>query len=184
MNELITLLAESIDSREDLPLGASARVMECASRFGQSLHLSPQEQLTLARGALLRDIGKLRIPNSLLLKQTILSHDEWEAVRAHTHRGGDLVKQTEGLRDIEDIVRYHHECWDGTGYPNGLEGNDIPRLAQIIRLVDVFCAMTAPRHYRKNVHSTKDALEHLRSESGKHFNAELVEAFLDGKIAR
>ncbi|HRI88209.1 MAG TPA: HD domain-containing phosphohydrolase [Candidatus Hydrogenedentes bacterium] len=183
-NELLFLLGEAIDSREDLQPGSSMRVMDCASRFGKSLHLSPEDQNTLERGALLRDIGKLRIPNSLLLKYTILTHDEWEAIRGHTHRGGDLVSVTAGLQDIENIVRFHHECWDGTGYPNGLERDEIPRLAQIVRLVDVFCAMTAPRHYRKNVHSTKDALDHLKSEAGKHFNGELVEAFLDAKIGK
>lgn len=81
-------------------------------------------------------------------------------------------------------MRYHHECWDGTGYPDGLEGKKIPRLAHIVRIVDVFCAMTATRHYRKNVHSLSDALDHIKSESGKHFAPDLVKIFVEAKIGK
>lgn len=180
--EALFLLADSIDSREELESGSSRRVMETASALGKVLKLSADELNTLERGALLRDIGKLRIPNSLLLKYTILTHDEWVTIRRHTHIGGDLVRDSFGLRDIEPIVRYHHECWDGTGYPDGLEGDAIPKLAQIVRIVDVFCAMTSRRHYRQHVHSVQGVLDHIRGEAGKHFSTELVEAFMDAKV--
>lgn len=181
-DEMLQLLAEAIDSREELQVGSSRRVMEHASRFGKALKLSAKDQGILERGALLRDIGKIRLPNSVLLKYTILTHDEWDAIRKHTHLGGDLVKKIPLLKDIEPIVRHHHECWDGTGYPDGLEGKKIPRLAHIVRIVDVFCAMTARRHYRKNVHSVRDALDHIKSESGKHFAPDLVKVFVEAKI--
>ena len=182
--DLLHVLAEAIDSREELAVGSSLRVMDHARRFGKALKLSAKDQRTLERGALLRDVGKIRLPNSVLLKYTILTHDEWTAIRKHTHLGGDLVKKIPSLKDIEPIVRYHHECWDGTGYPDSLEGKKIPRLAQIVRIVDVFCAMTAVRHYRKNVHSLSAALDHLKSESGKHFDPDLIAVFLKAKIGK
>lgn len=180
--ELLQLVAHAIDSREDLEPGSSLRVMDHASRFGRALRLSPDEQFTLERGALLRDIGKLKIPNSVLLKYTILSHDEWLTIQRHTHIGGDLVKETRALADIEPIVRWHHECWDGTGYPDGLERDAIPRLAHIVRIVDVFCAMTSKRHYRKTTATRDEALQYLRSEAGKHFAPDLIEAFQDMRV--
>lgn len=182
--DTLTLLAEAIDSREELAPGSSLRVMDHAVRFGKALKLSAKDLRTLERGALLRDIGKIRIPNSVLLKYTILTHDEWDMIRKHTHLGGAIVKKISSLKDIEPIVRYHHECWDGTGYPDGLEGKKIPRLAHIVRIVDVFCAMTAVRHYRQNVHSLAQALEYIKSESGKHFAPDLVDVFIKAKIGK
>ena len=182
--DTLTLLAEAIDSREQLAPGSSVRVMDHASRFGKALRLSAKDQRTLERGALLRDIGKIRIPNSVLLKYTILTHDEWDTIRKHTHLGGVIVKKVPSLKDIEPIVHYHHECWDGTGYPDGLEGKKIPRLAHIVRIVDVFCAMTAVRQYRKNVHSLAQALDHIKSEAGKHFAPDLVDVFIKAKIGK
>lgn len=182
--DTLTLLAEAIDSREELAPGSSLRVMDHAVRFGKALKLSAKDLRTLERGALLRDIGKIRIPNSVLLKYTILTHDEWDMIRKHTHLGGAIVKKVPSLKDIEPIVRYHHECWDGTGYPDELEGKKIPRLAQIVRIVDVFCAMTAMRHYRQNVHSLAQALEHIKSEAGKHFAPDLVKIFVEAKIGK
>jgi putative two-component system response regulator len=183
-DDMLLLLADAIDSREELALGSSARVMEHASRFGKALKLSAKDQRILERGALLRDIGKISVPNSVLLKYSILTHDEWDLIRKHTHLGGALVKKIPSLKDIEPIVRFHHECWDGTGYPDGLEGKKIPRLAHIVRIVDVYCAMTSRRSYRKNVHSSRDVIDHIKSESGKHFAPDLVKVFLDAKIGK
>ncbi len=181
--ELLELIAHAIDSREDLVQGTSLRVKNHATRFAEALGLSASDQLTLERGALLRDIGKLKIRNEVLLKYTLLNHEEWDTLQRHTHIGADLVKRTEGLRDIEDIVRRHHECFDGTGYPDGMEGDAIPYLAQAMRILDVFCAMTSARHYRQGTFSIDEALDHLKSESGKHFHPELVKAFLKGNVA-
>lgn len=180
--ELLELIAHAIDSREDLAQGTSLRVKNHATRFAQALGLSAADQLTLERGALLRDIGKLKIRNEVLLKYTLLTHDEWDMLQRHTHIGADIVKRTEGLRDIEDIVRRHHECFDGTGYPDGLEGDAIPMLAQAMRILDVFCAMTSARHYRQGTFSVEEGLDHVKSESGKHFHPELAKVFLDKNV--
>ena len=180
--ELLELIAHAVDSREDLVQGASLRVKDHATRFAKALKLSSADQLTLERGALLRDIGKLKIRNEVLLKYTLLTHDEWTTLQRHTHFGADLVKRSEGLQDVEDILRRHHECFDGTGYPDGLEGDAIPLLAQAMRILDVFCAMTSARHYRQGKSSLQEALDHIASESGKHFHPELAQAFLDAKV--
>jgi putative two-component system response regulator len=180
--ELLELIAHAIDSREDLAQGTSLRVKNHATRFAKALGLSAADQLSLERGAFLRDIGKLKIRNEVLLKYTLLTHDEWDTLQRHTHIGADLVKRTEGLQDIEDIVRRHHECFDGTGYPDGLEGDAIPHLAQAMRILDVFCAMTSARHYRQGTASVEEALDHIKSESGKHFHPELAKVFLDGDV--
>jgi len=182
--EMLFLLAEALDCREGVPLGSSRRVMEHASRFGQALGLSVEERFVLERGALLRDIGKIRIPNEVLLKEGLLTYDEWRLIHEHPHLGMDLIAQTEALKHLSDIVRNHHECFDGDGYPDGLEGEAIPRLARMVKILDVYCAMTSPRHYRKGQSNHGEAVEYLRSEQGKHFDPQLVEVFIEANIGQ
>ncbi|GMU92361.1 MAG: hypothetical protein AMXMBFR4_14190 [Candidatus Hydrogenedentota bacterium] len=183
-DELLRLVADAIDCREELAPASSLRVMEHAARFGEALALPADEQLALERGALLRDLGKLRIPNSVLLKYALLTHDEWTTVQRHTHLGADMAKGSDGFKDIEPILRWHHENWDGTGYPDGLEGKAIPTLARIVRIVDTFCGMTSRRAYRKKIFTVKEASEHLRSEADKHFDGELLKVFFKEKIGK
>ena len=183
--ELLHLVASAVDAREDIAPGSSRRLMNLAGRFAQVLGLSSDDQLTLERGALVRDIGKLRVPNSVLLKNGVLSYDEWCLLKSHPHQGEEVIdNEIPALRDTIDIVRNHHECFDGTGYPEGLEGEAIPYLARVIKILDVFCAMTSVRHYRSSVASVEEAIAHLRSEQGKHFDGKLVEAFLDSGLGK
>jgi putative two-component system response regulator len=88
------------------------------------------------------------------------------------------------FQDIEDIVRCHHECFDGDGYPNGIEGEAIPYLARIMKILDVYCAMTSPRIYREGHATHTDAIAHLREEAGKHFDPVLTKAFIAGKVGK
>ena len=183
--ELIHLVASAIDAREDIAPGSSRRLMTLAGWFAKALKLSPDDQLTLERGALVRDIGKLRVPNNVLLKNGVLSYDEWCLLKSHPHQGEEVIKSDiPALSDTIDIVRNHHECFDGTGYPEGLEGDAIPYLARVLKILDVFCAMTSARHYRTGFASAEEAVAHLRSEQGKHFDGKLVEAFLDSGLAK
>ncbi|MEX2015598.1 MAG: HD domain-containing phosphohydrolase [Candidatus Hydrogenedentales bacterium] len=181
---LLRLLATAIDCREFYPPGDSLRVMEHASRFATALGLSADERLALERGALLRDIGKLDIPNEVLLKQDLLSYEDWQFVRRHTHIGGDMVRHIDGLQDIEPVCRYHHESFDGEGYPDGLKEDDIPLLARIVKIVDVYCAMTCYRFYREGHVTPEEALAHIKKERGGHFDPELVDVFLGKNVAR
>jgi HD-GYP domain-containing protein (c-di-GMP phosphodiesterase class II) len=179
---LYLLLAEAIDCREALSAGTSKRVMEHAARFGKALGLSAAERIRLERGALLRGIGKLRVPNKVLLKDGLLTYDEWALIQDHPRLGAELVHATPGLEDLEEAVLRYHECYDGTGYPDKLEGETIPLLGRIVRLLDVYCAMTSPRPYRSGTASKADAVAHLESERGKHFDPTLVDAFLQHDI--
>jgi HD-GYP domain-containing protein (c-di-GMP phosphodiesterase class II) len=179
---LLYLLAEAIDCRESFKPGSSVRVVEHATRFAEALGLDVDQQMVLERGALLRDIGKLKISNDVLLKDGLLTYDEWVLIQQHTNIGADLVCDKPGLEGVEDIVRCHHECFDGDGYPNKLEGDAIPYLARIVKIIDVYCAMTSPRAYRSGMASKNDALAHLKNERGKHFDPELVDVFLEKKV--
>ncbi|HOE66077.1 MAG TPA: HD domain-containing phosphohydrolase [Candidatus Hydrogenedentes bacterium] len=182
--ELLYLLAEALDCRETFAQSSSKRVKEHATRFAIALGLDESDQLLLERGALVRDIGKLRISNDVLLKASVLTYDEWIQIQGHPTKGGEIVAQIDALKDVEEIIRHHHECWDGTGYPNQIEGEAIPYLARAMRILDVYCAMTSPRHYRKGTSTHEDALAYLRSERGKHFDPKLVDAFVDGNVGR
>lgn len=180
--ELLYLLAEAVDCRESFKPKSTHRVVDHVTRFVKALGLDDGQRILLERGALLRDIGKLKIPNEVLLKDGLLTYEEWRLIQQHTNIGADLVRDMPGLEGIEEIVRYHHECYDGDGYPDKLEGEGIPYLARVLKIIDVYCAMTSPRAYRSGTSSKDDALGHLKSERGKHFDPELVEVFLDKKI--
>ncbi|HIJ65284.1 MAG TPA: HD domain-containing protein [Candidatus Hydrogenedentes bacterium] len=180
--ELLELLAEAIDCREAFTPGNSLRVRDHATRFARALGLSPSDQLTLERAALVRDIGKLRVPNEILLKDGLLTYDEWATLHTHTALGAALLEETGALKDTAEIVHWHHECYDGTGYPDGLEGDQIPYLARAMKILDVYCAMTSPRRYRAGLSSHREAEDHLRSEAGGHFDPDLVKTFLDANV--
>jgi response regulator RpfG family c-di-GMP phosphodiesterase len=181
---LMRLLADAIDCRESIPLGASERVRDHAERFANVLKLSAADQLTLERGALVRDIGKLRITNDVLLKKSVLTYDEFLLLQQHTSLGVEVLEQAGVFIDTIDIVKHHHEAYDGTGYPDRLEKDDIPLSARIMKLLDVYCAMTSPRSYRESHASHEEAVAHLTEERGKHFDPELVDAFVTGKVGR
>ncbi len=182
--ELLYLLAEAIDSREGFSRNTSRRVQEHASRMAMALNLSPEDRLLLERAALLRDIGKLHISNEVLLKRDVLTYDEWTLIQQHAHLGAELLLETAGLGDSAVIVRQHHECWDGTGYPDGLEGESIAYLARVMKILDVYCAMTSPRHYRRGSSSHEQTVQHLLNERGKHFDPALVDIFINANIGQ
>lgn len=182
--DMLLLLAEAIDCREEFRPGSSLRVKEHATRFAKALKLDPEETLTLERAALVRDVGKLRIPNRILLKDSVLTYDEWVLLRKHTSLGAEMLASMEGLKDTVEVVRRHHCNYDGTGYPDSLEGDQIPLLGRVLKLLDVYCAMTSPRHYRKGLSTHKDALDHLREERGKHFDPRLVDVFIKARVGR
>ena len=175
----LELLADALDARHAGSEGASRRVMDLSLRIGRRLGVSSDILIELARGALLRDIGKMRVPNSVLLKDGLLTYDEWYLIQNHTTLGAELAAATPGLADIAAIARSHHECFDGTGYPDKLEGRRIPQVARIVRLADVYVAMRSPRPYRTSVASNDEAIEHIREEREKHFDPEVVDAFLE-----
>lgn len=180
---ILHLLSDAVDARESIHAGSGRRIQEHAVRMAKALGLSPAEQLTLERGALLHDIGNISISNDVLLKRA-LDYDEWLLLQEHTNLGADLLEKMNVCKDVCDIVRYHHECWDGDGYPHKLEGEKIPYLARIMKLLDVYCAMTSPRHYRSSYATHDQAVDYLRSEQGKHYDPTLVDVFLDNDVGQ
>ena len=181
---LFQLLAEAVDAREGHKAGSCLRLADHAVRLGQAIGLSGDDLFALERGALLHDIGKIALNNDVLMKKSLLNYDEWLELHAHTTKGMELLRAHGFEQPVLDIVHLHHECFDGDGYPNHLEGEAIPLLARIVKLCDVFTAMTSPRHYRPGVPTIDDGLAQLRAERGKHFDPALVDAFLEHKIGR
>jgi HD-GYP domain-containing protein (c-di-GMP phosphodiesterase class II) len=133
--------------------------------------------LHVRRGALLHDIGKMGIPDSILLKPGPLSEAEWVIMRRHPNYAYELLSPIDYLRQALDIPHYHHEKWDGSGYPYHLEHERIPITARIFSIVDVWDALRSDRPYRAGWPDEK-VMDYLRAEAGKHFDPEVVKAFM------
>jgi len=179
---LLQLFAEAVDAREGMLTGSARRLEAHATRFAQALELDNAARLTLERGALLRDIGKIRIANDVLMKNSVLTYDEWILLQQHTHLGAQLLQELDFATDVIEIVRHHHESYDGDGYPSRLEGEAIPLLARAMKILDSYCAMTSPRHYRATHSTHEEAIAYLESERGKHFDPALVDVFIQHNI--
>jgi putative two-component system response regulator len=145
---VILNLGRAIEARDPYTEGHCERLAGYAAEMGAELQLSPAEMQVLYRGALLHDIGKIVVPDAILLKPGRLTADEFEVVKRHTTVGEMLCADFRALRLVRPIVRHHHERLDGSGYPDGLKGDAIPLLAQIIGIVDVFDALTTSRSYK------------------------------------
>lgn len=179
---LLELLAQALECRESGTLDGPRRMRAVAMQLADAVALTEDERQTLEKGVYVHDIGKMCLTNEVLLKRNLLTHDDWVTLRAHTTLGAEMVSGIPFLRDTRDLVHRHHECFDGTGYPDGLEGDAIPKLGYLMKIIDVYCSMTSPRHYRKTVGSRDDALAYLREEQGKRFHPEFVQAFLDQDV--
>ena len=123
------------------------------------------------------DLGKVGIPDSILNKKGYLNDEEYNIIKQHPVIGADIISKLSEFKDISNIIRHHHERWDGGGYPSNLKGNEIPLGSQIIAIADTFDAITSDRAYRKS-RSVKEAIDILISERGKQFNQELVDIFI------
>lgn len=176
MNDL--LLSTALAAREGNPLNEPTRIRRIAEAYAQALGLSPEDASLLTRAALLRDLGKLDLPNHLLLSRSLLTHDQWEQLRRYPALGAARCTATAGLEELADIIGAHQECYDGTGYPAGIEGTDIPLLARALRPVHVYNAMTSPRAYREGHATHEEACAFIQSELGKHFDPELARVFV------
>jgi HD-GYP domain-containing protein (c-di-GMP phosphodiesterase class II) len=161
----------------DRPTGAhSGRVERLASSLGQRLGLGSQALVDLGYAAELHDIGKVGLPDAVLLKRGPLLEREWEVVRSHSAWGSDLLRTVPGLERVAVIVRHHHERFDGRGYPDGLAGEDIPLESRILAVVDAFVAMTEERPYR-GARDRDAAAAELRAQRGTQFDPRVLDAF-------
>jgi putative two-component system response regulator len=172
-------LALTIEARDPLTNGHCERLARHAVRLGHALGLPPEDIEALHRGGYLHDVGKVGVPDAVLLKAGKLTPDEFELMKRHPEIGDSLCAPLQSLRRVRPIVRFHHERLDGSGYPERLRGDEIPLLAQIVGIVDVYDAMTSRRPYRAAL-SMPEAVQHLRGETEQgRFARRLVEAFLD-----
>ena len=170
--------AQTLELRDLETHGHSERVVKFATAIGKEMNFPQDELRHLRWGALLHDIGKLGIPDRILGKQGNLDKEEREEINRHPIYGYDLLKSIEYLQPILDIPHYHHEKWDGSGYPSGLRGEEIPLAARIFAVVDVWDAMTSDRPYRKAL-PENEAIRYITEQSGKHFDPIIVQSFLN-----
>jgi HD-GYP domain-containing protein (c-di-GMP phosphodiesterase class II) len=139
--------------------------------------VSDHELIHIRRGTLLHDIGKMGIPDEILRKPASLDEQEWVVMRQHPLYAYDMLSPISYLRPALDIPYCHHEKWDGSGYPRGLAGEQIPLAARLFAVVDVYDALTSDRPYRE-AWSRKKALEYIQQQAGQHFDPEIVSTFL------
>jgi diguanylate cyclase (GGDEF)-like protein/putative nucleotidyltransferase with HDIG domain len=172
----IESLAIAIDAKDQTTHGHVRRTQIYATEMGKLLRVSEPELRALFAGALLHDIGKLAVPEYILNKPGKLTESEFAKMKIHPTVGGDILKRVNFPYPVEDIVRYHHEKWDGSGYPKGLTATQIPLVARIISVVDFYDATRCDRPYRKGM-KREDSLALLQNMSGSSFDPRVVELF-------
>ncbi|HYJ46873.1 MAG TPA: diguanylate cyclase, partial [Pyrinomonadaceae bacterium] len=174
----IESLAIAIDAKDQTTHGHVRRTQIYATEMGRLLKVTDPEIQALVAGALLHDIGKLAVPEYILNKPGKLTESEFAKMKIHPTVGGDILKRVGFPYPVEDIVRYHHEKWDGTGYPKGLKAQSIPLVARIISVVDFYDATRCDRPYRKGM-TREDSLGLLRKMAGSAFDPKVVEVFIE-----
>jgi len=169
--------SHAMDLRDRETEGHSRRVTEVTIKMAKMFGMSEEDLVHMRRGALLHDMGKLGIPDAILQKPAALTIDEWQIMRKHPQFAYDMLYPIEYLRAALDIPYCHHEHWDGTGYPRGLKGEQIPVSARLFAVVDVWDALISDRTYRPAWRKA-DAIEYIRQGSGTHFDPQAVDLFL------
>ena len=173
--------SKALDLRDRETEGHTQRVTELAMRLSRAMGVSERQLEQIRRGALIHDIGKMGIPDSILLKPGPLTEDEWGIMRRHPTLAYDFLSSIAFLRQALDIPYAHHEHWDGSGYPRMLKGDQIPLAARIFAVIDVYDALCSDRPYRPAWPETK-AREYIREQSAKYFDPKVVDAFLGLKF--
>jgi putative two-component system response regulator len=179
---ILFALARSVEQRDRYTGQHCGRLAAYGIALGKALGLQRRDLVTLYRGGYLHDIGKISIPDSILFKRGLLTEEEWQTMRLHTLRGEEICRPMKTLAPVLPIIRSHHERWDGSGYPDGLAGEEIPLLARILQVADIYDALTTARPY-KPAFSHEHAMDIMLEESRRGWrDPELVPLF--GQIAR
>jgi putative nucleotidyltransferase with HDIG domain len=173
-------LVNALDARDQETKGHSIRVQSYMMDIAREMGVveGTQDWVDMQRGSLLHDVGKIGVSDSILLKPSKLTDEEWASMRQHPEIGYNMLKQVKFLQGAAEIILCHHERWDGHGYPRGLHEDEIPLGARIFTIVDTFDSMTSDRPYRKAL-TTLDSLNEIMRCSGSQFDPRVVEAFLD-----
>jgi uncharacterized domain HDIG len=173
----VATLSKAVDARDPYTAGHSQRVAAISLLIGKEIGLSDEHLETLEISALFHDIGKLGIPDNILLKAGKLDELELQKIKEHPTIGVSILKEVDFLKDVLPIIRHHHERYSGNGYPYGIKGNDIPLEARIISIADTYDAMTSDRPYRKGL-SHEDAIAEIKRFSGIQFDPKIVDCFV------
>lgn len=174
----IRAFAAAIDAKDPYTRGHSERVANLSRTIARHMQLPDEVQHQVWVGALLHDVGKIGINDSILGKGGVLTPEEYEQMKLHTVIGMDILKPIDQLREMIPAVRWHHESWDGSGYPDGLKGEDIPLLARIVAVADSFDAITVSRPYQR-FRPIDEAVQLITNLTGRRFDLNIVSAFLD-----
>jgi len=176
---ILFALAKSVEQRDKYTGLHCERLAALSISLSQAMGLSKADQLALYRGGYLHDIGKVGIPDAILFKRGLLTEPEWQVMRQHTLRGEEICRAMKTLAPVLPIIRSHHERWDGSGYPDGLRGEEIPLLARILQIADIYDALTTARPY-KTAFSHPHALEIMHEEARRGWrDPELIPLFAE-----
>ena len=176
--QTLTTIANMLDAKDPYTEGHSQRVSAYAVQLAEEIGFSKEEVENLRKIALLHDIGKIGVPDSILNKNARLSDEEYYIMKGHSSIGADIIKNIKTVPNIYNGVRYHHERYDGKGYPDGLKGEAIPYIARIIAVADAYDAMTSDRVYRKHL-SSEQVLSELERGSGTQFDPEISHTMIE-----
>lgn len=175
---VLLALAQAVELRDRATSGHCERLALFSLALGTALGLSREELVALYQGAYLHDIGKVGLPDAILFKRARLNEPEWKLMRGHPVIGEEICRRLRSLDPVLPIIRHHHERWDGAGYPDGLRGAEIPLLARILQLADIYDALTSVRPY-KSAFSPEQALAILADETARGWrDPDLVKLFL------
>jgi putative nucleotidyltransferase with HDIG domain len=175
----LTMLANAIEVRDPYTRGHVERVRDYALMLAQEIGLDQPLLDSLRFGAILHDIGKIHINDVILRKSETLSSQEWDWIKQHPVIGAEMVRDIPYLQSAVPVILYHHEFWDGSGYPEGLTGEDIPLIARIVVVVDAFDAMTTERAYQP-AKSPQDAMDEIVQNAGIKYDPAIVAALQKG----
>ena len=181
--QMVRSLALSVEARDHHTGGHCRRLGSLATTLARWLGLPEADGLTCGRAGYLHDIGKIGIPDAILLKPSALTPSEWDVMRDHPTIGEQILKPLGFLEPVLPIVRHHHERWDGRGYPDRLAGSRIPLTARVFQVADAYDALTSQRPYRQ-MRSPATALDLIQTEAADgRFDLDVVDAFVDGMAA-
>lgn len=175
--QMIEALVRALEARDTYTAGHSDRVNRYSMAIGKKLGLSKNEMDVLHHGSLLHDIGKIGVYDRILLKPQALNDEEFKVMQEHPEFGAEILKNMKAMKQLIPIILHHHEKQDGTGYPLGLKGDEIPLGARIVQVADTWDAMASDRPYRRRL-TKPEAIERMRSAAGTQLDVHCVEAFL------